>query len=76
MKFAALALIASSASATTITIDDNLVGQMVGKWQMAGEKLAKTLEKLERQEEKELMPHLESLQKDINTVVQIDMNYG
>lgn len=49
---------------------------MVGKWQMAGEKLAKTLEKLERQEEKELMPHLESLQKDINTVVQIDMNYG
>lgn len=76
MKFAAFALIASSASATTINIDDGLVNQMVGKWQKAGEKLARTLEKLERQEERELMPHLESLQKDIETVVQIDMNYG
>ena len=76
MKFATLALIASTASATTITVDDNLVGQMVGNWQKAAMKLERTLTKLEKQEEKELMPHLEQLQKDLETVYAIDMQYG
>ena len=76
MKFAALALIASTASATTINIDDNLVGQMVGNWQKAAMKLDRTLMELEKQEEKELMPHLKQLQKDLETVYAIDMQYG
>ena len=76
MKFGALALLFAGASATTIKIDDQLVSKIGENWQRAAFKLQRTLEELERQEEKELEPYMRALQKDVETIYRIDMGYG
>ena len=76
MKFAALALLATTTSATTITINDKLIQDIGENWQKAAFKLQRTLEDLNRQEQKELEPYLRSLEKDVRTMVDIDMRYA
>ena len=76
MRFAVFALIASAAQATTITINDQLVSMIGENWQRAGMQLQRTLEDLQRQEQRELEPYIRSLQKDAQTIVDIDMRYG
>ena len=78
MKFAAIfALFATSATAkVTISVDDKLIMGIGEKWQQAAFKLQGTLQSLGEQEQKELMPYFDALQKDAMTIYNIDMQYG
>ena len=62
MKFATLALLASSASATVITVDDDAVGSFIGNLQESAFKAQQGLLRLGEQTQAELDPYIYQLQ--------------
>ena len=73
MKFATLALLATSTSATVITIDDTAVDSFLGNFKQSVFKMHEGLMRLEEQTQGELAPYVDQLQRDLQTVYEIDM---
>ena len=65
MKFATLALLATAASATTITIDDKSIENVAGKFQRGAYRLERKLEQLARRADEDNRPYVRNVQMEL-----------
>ena len=76
MKFATLALLATAASATTITIDDKSIENVAGKFQRGAYRLERKLEQLARRADEDTRPYVRNVQMELQKAYEIDMQYS
>lgn len=76
MKFATVAVLATAAQATTIDINDQVVGGVVQKWQAAAQDLQNFYQQQAAAEQQALAPYVQSIQQDVQRMVDIDMQYS